>query len=202
MIRLHLARDHPQHRARGVISMPISFSAASAKRRCSHRRQISVRSVSGRLIFFGCNAGTPQLLRSPVEIARGGGSPHHGLAVELDHDRSTPWVAGCWGPMLISMCSPARSGSGGARIGRAPSCATPSGNADRLTPSVQAGSRELELDGALLIRSWGACRAHRDAAVPSCRRGARRTPRRSTAPPWSSALRGWRPSAGAPARRG
>src|SRR3984957_20738895 len=44
--------------------------------------------------------------------------------------RNTPCVAGCWGPMLISMCSPSRSGSrawGGATVTRLPASSTASG---------------------------------------------------------------------------
>src|ERR1700722_16940307 len=44
--------------------------------------------------------------------------------------RNTPCVAGCWGPMLISMCSPSRSGSrawGGATVTGLPASSTASG---------------------------------------------------------------------------
>src|ERR1051326_6843856 len=44
--------------------------------------------------------------------------------------RSTPCVAGCWGPMLMSMCSPARSGSmagGASRATGEPPSSTTSG---------------------------------------------------------------------------
>src|SRR3989449_7060772 len=115
--------------------------------RSRHRRQI-VGAVGERddLVVVPV---LPQLLETGVEIAEMGDHPNDGLAVELDHEPQHTVGRGMLRPevdqhVLARKVRLRRRDVAGAGSGR-----DTERHADRLTPGVQAGGRQLELDGAL-----------------------------------------------------